>query len=151
MLVSPACQWRALPKFIPQSSGKRKATLPFAMDATPRATRSTDRCESRGAREGSKRAARRPQALAQNLLHGLRVGEREVFVNLLDLRTHGADQRFRVAVRARDESGERRVLLTHGEVRGGLGIFADLSHHRGSDDADHLEQLWFLHDCEALS
>src|SRR5438552_10344158 len=50
-----------------------------------------------------------------------------------------------------DESGERRVLLAHGEVRGGLGIFADLSHDRGSDDADHLEQLWFFHDCEALS
>src|SRR5437879_3951658 len=113
--------------------------------------RSQDKRERAKEAEQCGAHARGPQSLSQDLLHGLRVGEREVFVNLLDLRTHGADQRFRVAVRARDESSERRVLLAHGEVRGGLGIFADLSHHRGSDDADHLEQLWFLHDREALS
>src|SRR5207302_7620950 len=50
-----------------------------------------------------------------------------------------------------DESSERRVLLAHGKVRGGLGVFADLSHDGRSDDADDLEQLWFLHDREALS
>src|SRR5438132_5553172 len=95
--------------------------------------------------------ARGPQSLPQNLLHGLRIGERQIFVNLLDLRAHRADQRFGVAVGAHDESAERRILLTHGEVGDGLRVFPDLANDRGSHNTNNLEQVWFLHDREALS
>src|SRR6267143_3523417 len=108
-------------------------------------------------REGTKQAeqrrthARGPQPLPQNLLHGLAIGERQIFVQLLHLRAHGAEQRFRIARGAYDERGEGRVLLPHGKVRHRLGIFPDLAHDGGPHDAHNLEQVWSNDDSEALS
>jgi len=42
-------------------------------------------------------------------------------------------------------------LLPHREVRYRLRIFADLANHRGADDADNLEQVWFLPQSQTLS
>ncbi len=95
--------------------------------------------------------ARGPQPLPQNLLHGLPVGERQIFVNLLDLRAHGPEQRFGVARGAHDERGTGRVLLPHGDVRDGLRLFPDLTNDRGSHNADNLEQPWLRHNGKALS
>jgi len=33
----------------------------------------------------------------------------------------------------------------------GLGVFSDLTNDRSPHNADHLEQLWFRHNREALS
>ena len=89
--------------------------------------------------------------MPQNLLHGLPVGERQIFVNLLDLRAHGPKQRFGVARGAHNERGKGRVLLPHGDVCDGLRLFPDLTDDRGSHNADNLEQLWLRHNGKALS
>jgi len=77
-----------------------------------------------------------PESLSQNLLDGLRVGERQIFCQSAGSGgAHGADQRLWVGVGTNDERAEGRVLLAaHGEICDGLRIFADLSHNGGSHD-----------------
>src|SRR6266705_545395 len=95
--------------------------------------------------------ARGPQPLPQNLLHGLGVGEGQIFVNRLDLSADGPEKRFWIAVSTHDERGPRGVSLPHGDIRNRLGIFANLADNRGAHNADNLEQSWFRHNREALS
>src|SRR5438309_1064286 len=154
MLVSAACQWRA--KFsrgghsFTNSTAQQALILRIGQHAID-SNRSEDEGECAKQAEQSRAHARCPQPLSQNLLHGLRVGERQILVDLLDLRAHGTDQRFRIAVGAHNESGERRVLLAHGDVGDRLWVFPDLTNDCGSHNTNNLEQFWFLHDREAFS
>src|SRR6202171_958856 len=105
----------------------------------------TEQAEQRGAHAGG------PQPLPQNLLHGLAIGERQIFIELLHLRAHGAEQRFGVTRGAHDECGEGRVLLPHGKVGHRLGIFPNLTHDGGPHDSHNLEEVWSGDDSEAFS
>src|SRR5260370_6180720 len=84
-------------------------------------------------------------------MYSLAIGEGQIVVIRLDLSANRAEKRFGIAGGAHNERGSGRVGLPNGEIRDGLGIFPDLANDRGPHNTYNLEQVWFLHDREALS